>query len=493
MNIADALSRWANEKPYAVAIVDGDLVVHYWSFDRAAWRAAAWFRAQGVKPGDIVGTSFAQDSALQLVAIYGLARMGAVQISMPLWGSATRSALAHQFGVSSIVGEVDAASLADLPLLRPDPRWLGARRAAIDPSVRSEGDDAPWLIALSSGTTGAVKGVYRTHRDHLILTERAHRQHGHRSGDRFLAAVSLSYIFGFYLALEVIDSGGTVRLVPPAADIAAVIDREAINRMATSPGAIKEILSQLSGDRPRFPGIRSLAVGTALVSQALSEEMRRRLTPHAFVIYGANELWYLTIADPATQVRFPESVGFPFPGIEIEIVDDAGRRLPPGEIGLIRLRGAGFPTAYINNPEATAQVFRDGWFYIGDVGSLTPEGALYLKGRADDVMNLDGIKIYPADIEATLLQHPAVAEAAAFPLHSKHYSDVPAVAVVLRSETSVEALLAYCRERLGVKAPQRLHILPELPKNAMGKVVKRTLIASLPELDEGPRKTPPPE
>src|SRR5262249_5941277 len=151
----------------------------------------------------------------------------------------------------------------------------------------------------------------------------------------------------------------------------------------------------------------------------------------------------------ATQLRFPDTVGIPYPGVAIEIVDDRDRALPPGEVGLIRMRGSGYARGYLDDPVATAKAFRDGWDYPGDLGLLTPEGALILKGRADDLINYDGTKIYPIDIELALQQHPAVAEAAAFPVVVEGYRQRPVAAVTLAAPATREELLAFCRERLG--------------------------------------------
>jgi acyl-CoA synthetase (AMP-forming)/AMP-acid ligase II len=177
----------------------------------------------------------------------------------------------------------------------------------------------------------------------------------------------------------------------------------------------------LPDDGPRFPGLRELMLSTTFAPEALRREVRRRMTPNLAIAYGSNEAWYVTRADAAEQIRFPDTVGLPYDGVDIEIVDDRGQALPAGEVGLVRVRGSGFARGYIDDPEATAKAFRDGWYYPGDLGVLSPEGALFLKGRADDMINYDGVKIYPADIEAALLDHPAVAEVAAFPVIVEGY------------------------------------------------------------------------
>jgi len=213
--------------------------------------------------------------------------------------------------------------------------------------------------------------------------------------------------------------------------------------------------------------------------EPLRRELRRRVTANLVICYGTNELWYIASADVATQLSFPEAAGYPVDDVEVEIVDDRDRPLPRGEVGLVRLRGSTLPAGYLDDPEATAKAFRSGWYYPGDLGVLAPEGVLFLKGRADDMINYDGIKIYPAEIEVALQRHPGVAEAAAFPVTIDGYRQLPVAAVVPRGGASAEALVAFCREQIGERAPVKIWLFDTLPKTATGKVLKRELATRL--------------
>jgi acyl-CoA synthetase (AMP-forming)/AMP-acid ligase II len=144
-------------------------------------------------------------------------------------------------------------------------------------------------------------------------------------------------------------------------------------------------------------------------------------------------------------------------------------------MGRIRVRTPWTPKGYLNLPDEANKVFRNGWAYPGDIGMLSPEGMLFLQGRADEMMNFDGIKIMPADIEEALLQHPAVVEAAAFPANSQRHHNIPMAAVTVRAAVTPQALLAHCRQLLGLRAPVLISIEQSLPRNALGKVVKRDL------------------
>jgi acyl-CoA synthetase (AMP-forming)/AMP-acid ligase II len=479
MNIADALSRWSDETPFRVAIVDQDRTIHYRLLDAAVWRAAAWLAGHGLRPGDRVGFSPAVNAGLWLVAAYALARIGAVFLLLdPLETPAVRAAIARRLRLAAVLGEGPAARLEGIPLLQPQPDWLEPGPAVAGPSLRAAGGDAPMMICLSSGTTAAPKAMFRTHSDHATISQAGRRRSGEGADDRFLAVTSFHFTFGLYHPMQTLDGGGTVRIARPPlplAEFCELIDRENITRLALTPLHAREIMRQLPAAAPRFPGVRDLTLSTTVAPEALRREVRRRMTPNVVIAYGSNEAWYVTRADAAAQIRFPDTVGLPFEGVEVEIVDDRGQALPAGEVGLIRVRGSGFARGYIDDPEATAKAFRDGWYYPGDLGVLSPEGALFLKGRADDLINFDGVKIFPADIETALLQHEAVAEAAAFPVVFDGYRQVPAAAVILRASATADELVEFCQERLGPRAPRLVHVLDGFPRNAIGKVLKREL------------------
>ncbi len=172
-----------------------------------------------------------------------------------------------------------------------------------------------------------------------------------------------------------------------------------------------------------------------------------------------------------------ESVGTPAPWIDVEIVDADGKALPTGEVGELRVRSECMTHQYYGDPVATSRHFRNGWFYPGDLASLTSGGALCLHGRADDMMTLNSIKIFPAEIERVLEEHPGVKAAAAFAKASNTHGDIPVAAVELHAAAGIgsDELMARARERLGVRAPRRIIVVDALPRNAAGKILKHEL------------------
>ena len=194
------------------------------------------------------------------------------------------------------------------------------------------------------------------------------------------------------------------------------------------------------------------------------------------VRYGATECGTIAFASPGQHDEY-EAVGFPVAGLELEIVDALGVAVGPEEAGEIRVRVDGMASGYVDNPEETQLRFRDGWFYPGDVGMLLDDGRLVVHGRADDMMILNGINVFPAEIERVLERHPAVLTSAALPLPSHVHGQIPVAAVELRPGAVVSSmeLLVYAREQLALRAPRRIIVLKVVPRNEQGKILRREL------------------
>jgi acyl-CoA synthetase (AMP-forming)/AMP-acid ligase II len=201
-----------------------------------------------------------------------------------------------------------------------------------------------------------------------------------------------------------------------------------------------------------------------------------RLTPRLVVLLGCAEMGILTSTRGVEGSWMPDTVGHPVRYGELEIVDNRGRLLPPGQVGEIRVKRDGIVNGYFDDPAADARFFRDGGFYPGDLACWSDDGQVLFKGRADDMMVMGGTNIFPVEIENCLQEHPHVVEAIAFPLPSTRHGDVPAAAVRVRGDVSEAELIGFCRERLGRCRPRAVMVVDDFPRNAMGKPLKREMI-----------------
>jgi len=477
-NIADIVTRHAGERARAPAISSPDGVIDYGTLERLVWQGAALLRRAGVAAGDVVGISL-PESPEYLIATFALARIGAAHAPLPLVDPVpVRQAFAQRFGVRCIVAAAQSDGLPGLQVVRVARDTLAPMQAHVSPADRVDGGERVAQIWRTSGTTSEARGVTLTHAQWWAAEGSRVPYYPSPLEDRYLNVIEMSLSMGLNSCERAIYNGGTLFLPPKPLGVKAVleiIDREAINRLALTPNMLDAVLPALPADRCRCPGIRDLTVAGMAMPESLRSEVRRRFTPGLNIKYGSNEARYVTSADAAMQVAHPETVGVAMPGVDLEIVDENDRPVAAGDMGQVRARAPWMAAGYYNAPGQDARTFRGGWVYLGDVGVLSKEGMLFLKGRVDDMMNFDGIKIFPAEIEAVLLQHPAVAEAAAFPVGSRRHQHLPAAAVTLKQDVTPEALRDFCRERLGRRAPGVVEIVKALPRNAMGKIVRREL------------------
>lgn len=475
MNIADILADHAGDRPDHPAIEDGDRIVTYVDLDRHVADAAENLQAAGLGAGDIAAVML-PDSADHVIALCALARAGAVILSLS--PSISRSDLARALGsapVKAVIGPPPGQMVGEHRCLPLASVCRPATQSFAPPDV---GDDDPVMLIQSSGTTGAPKSFLRSHADVAAWMTRYADTQGWTAAERSLSLTNMSFNVGRNIALGMLRLGATV-VVNHANSIEALVrlarDKR-ISYLKLTPSHVVPLLAYASDRTPLFPGLRAMVVGSAPTTHEQRLRARERLTPNFCEQLGSNEAGLLAFAMPDDQDAYPDSVGKLAAGVEAEIVDENDRPLEAGEIGHVRYRGDGYPTEYLDDPEATARAFRDGWFYPGDLAALNDQGYLFFKGRADDVINNAGAKFYPLEVEAALLEHPEVTEAAVFGWPHQRLGEVAAACVVLQSPVSKQALRIFCGERLaGYKVPQVIARLSAMPKNPMGKILKTEL------------------
>lgn len=472
MNIADILAEHARNRADHPAIEDGERIVTYGELDSLVDAAAANLQAAGVEPGDIVAVLL-EDSADHLIILCALARAGAVIFSL----NSNASKVEIEKSLASVA--VKAAITPGGRLSGEDVMWLRAEdicRPAAQPfDSKSAGDDDPVMLIQSSGTTGAPKSFVRSHADVTAWIERYARGHGWSADERCLSLTRMSFNVGRNISLGMLRLGATVVINRSRSydELATLVRDKRISYLKLTPSHLIPLLDYAADRAPLFPGLRAMVVGSAPTTHAQRLLARERLTANFYEQLGSNEAGLLALALPADQDAYPDAVGRIVDGVEAQIVDNEDRPLPAGEVGQVRFRGAGYPTRYLDDPDTTARAFRGGWFYPGDLAALNEEGYLFFKGRADDVINNAGAKFYPIEVEVALMQHPEVSEAAVFGWPHGRFGEVAVACVVANPDISKKDLQTFCRQRIaGYKVPQIIEVMPELPRNAMGKISK---------------------
>jgi len=337
-------------------------------------------------------------------------------------------------------------------------------------------------IIFTSGTTGAAKGAVLGHgasvRTYAIWSDKV----GLRGDDRYLIVYPFFHTAGLKSGiLACVLTGAT--LVPhavfePTAVMQRVVD-ERITMLPGPPTVFQAILD--APDRPAFDlsSLRLSVTGAAVVPVAVIERMRAELRFEKVVTgYGLTETTGTVSMchheDPPEVVA--RTVGKPLPGLEVRVVDQDGTVLEPGSPGEIQVRGFNVMQGYFNAPEATAgTIDADGWLATGDVGLLDELGNIRITDRLKDMFIVGGFNAYPAEIEAALLRHPDIAQAAVIGVPDERLGEVGAAFVIPVAGHGVDAdeVIAWCRERMAnFKVPREVTAVGSLPLNASGKVMK---------------------
>jgi acyl-coenzyme A synthetase/AMP-(fatty) acid ligase len=475
--IADALRRFARERPAARALVAEHRTVGYAELASRVGACAAALASRGVVRGECVGVSIADELAHAIVAL-ALASIGAPYVVLPTFEDvAARVRLAARVGARRIVAARDDHRIAGLPLVAID---AAAAVDADEPHAMpaAPGDPDALLTWFStSGTTGEAKLIPVTHGRLALQARRI-------PAVTTMPLSSIEYHYAQRMLHGLVVQGATYairgRTRTPVARLCEALGVDVVLGM---PSQARTLLGE-AAVHGRLPSRTTVRTAGARASARFRREMLASLCDAFDVLYAAQECGQIAHVVERDPARVTESVGRLQPGVEVQVVDAAGVPLPPGEIGEIRMRAPGMAPGYHDDPAATARHFRDGWFQPGDAASLTADGELHVFGRADDVMNLNGIKIAPLEIERALERHPAVKAVVAFPLRSAVHGDVPVAAVQLVEGAAADerALQAYAREALGLRAPRRVTIVREMPTTPQGKVdVKRLAAAMRPD------------
>ena len=227
-------------------------------------------------------------------------------------------------------------------------------------------------------------------------------------------------------------------------------------------------------------GLDLLISSGAPLTPSERRDIKHRLCRNFFEYYASTEGGGISLQSPEDQERYPDSVGRPIFSVEVEVVDEADKTLPSGQVGVLRYRGPGVAEGYYRDADASREAFRDGWFYPGDLAALNERGYIFLHGRRKDMILRGGVNIYPSEIETTLMLHPVVVDAAVFAIPSAEFGEEVAAFVQLRKALEVAALRDWCAQRLAFyKRPKIITLVDAMPRNSAGKVIKSDLIALL--------------
>ncbi len=337
--------------------------------------------------------------------------------------------------------------------------------------------NSPFAILFTSGTTGAPKAAVLTAANFYHSAVASAFRLGVLPDDRWLLTLPLYHVGGLSILFRS-ALYGTVVVLPENVEASFVPDwlyetlhRQRVTLVSLVPTMLHRLLEAVP--KPPPPSLRLVLLGGAAAPPELLQRALARGYPVA-TTYGLTEATsQVATATPPEVRRKAGSVGRPLLHTRVRVVDDQGHPLPPGEVGKILVSGPTVFSGYDGDPQATRAALQGGWLHTGDLGYLDAEGDLWVVNRRSDLIVTGGENVYPAEVEAVLRQHPAVAEACVVGLDDAEWGQRVAAAVVLKPHADVtpQMLEDFCRQRLaGYKVPRRIRILPDLPRTASGKV-----------------------
>jgi long-chain acyl-CoA synthetase len=469
--------------------------ISYREYDARTERLAAGLAALGIGKGDHVAVVF--PNGPRILEVYGaLLKRGAIPVpGNPAYRPAEWEYLLTNSEARLLL--VDGR-LAERVL--PTARALPGLTVAVDGEAPEgtiplerllrEGERAPEVplgpddvafILYTSGTTGRPKGAMLTHRGQLLSIRLIHEAIQSRAEDRALAHLPAFHLFHILVEyLHMLAVGGSVVLREGFHPRGVLQDIERYGATFLSGVPSMFLLMADLAERERFDlgTLRLGIVAAAPVPPELPPRYERLSGSVLLQAYGMTEYGVATI-ERVDGPRKPGSAGQPAPGVELRLVDEAGREVPVGEVGEIAVRHPGIMKGYWRMPEETAASFREGWFLTGDLARRDEDGFVYIVGRKKDMIIYGGFNIYPKEIEDVILQHPGVAEAAVIGLPDPLKGQFPRAVITVKEGARVEPeeILALCRERLApFKVPRDVVVIDAFPKTATGKIRKVELV-----------------
>ena len=378
----------------------------------------------------------------------------------------------------------DALGPHDVTALREDAEMdLGVRFEvpAVDPEP-----DWPALILFTSGSTGRPHGVIQTYRNIDANSRSIAEYLGLTSADRALLTLPLHYCYGRSVLQTHLLAGGSVVLEGRMAFPRMVMETIAVEDctgFAGVPLTFEILRRKVDIASMAFPRLRYLTqAGGAMAPDTIAWARAAFAPAQLFVMYGQTEatarLSYLPPEHGATKHG---SIGIPIPGVELRVVDETGRELPPGQIGDLVARGSNVTPGYFDEPVETAEILRDGWLWTGDLGERDGDGFLYHRGRAREVLKIGGRRVSPVQIEEVVARHPDVEEVAVVGLRDDLMGEVPLALIVVRAGATVDLadVVSFCRASLPAPLVPAVRSVESLPRNETGKLLRAELAASL--------------
>ncbi len=493
INLSSFIAFHARRKPARCALKYRGEDISYAAFDQRVRQVAGWLVTRGVGPDDVIAVLMKNSSAF-LELVFATSHIGAVFLPINYRLSADEVGyIVSNSGARLLVADEELAAIAagDAPIV-----LLDEAAQASATMLAPEGEPAPahprqpgnlMRLMYTSGTTDRPKGVMLTYENMYWKSADQTLVLGLNPDTRLLVVGPLYHVGGLDLpGIAVLWHGGLISIhrdFEPGQALAA-IEAERINAAWFAPVMTTALLTHPGRDRYDVSSLKWAIGGGEKTPEARIRAFSDLFTGARYIdAYGLTEtVGGDTFMEAGREFEKIGSTGRAIAHVAVEIRDDRGNRLPPGEDGEICLRGPKVTKGYWKDPNKTAAAFFGDWFRTGDVGHLDADGFLYLTDRKKDMIVSGGENIASSEVERVIYELPAVREVAVVGMPDEHWGEKPVAIIVLAENAALDlaSLASHCRSRLaGFKVPKELVIRESLPRNPSGKVLKRVLRAEL--------------
>jgi len=500
MTLIDAVNRASEKKPNKPFLILEKEKVTFKKFKEDMERLSSGFTRLGIKKGDKIAMLLC-NSIEFVVCYFAAVRAGAIIVPLNNFLSLEEVVyILNDAKVKIFISSSDCFDVIKELKINAVPQLehiiltdnidgmkykryrdiLESGAGTVEPPAEMDENEVA-VIIYTSGTTGHPKGAMLTHRNLLSNADSSITRIEVVEKDKFILFLPMFHAFTFTVCIIIplyqLCTTVILKSIKPFGKIIGAIMFKRITVFV----AIPPVYNVLSGKKiPKlllwFNPIRVCVSGAAPLSSEVLKSFEEKFGIPLLEGYGLSEASPVVSVNPLEGVRKIGSVGPAIPGVKIKIVDEDGKDLKAGEEGEIAVSGPNVMKGYYDRPEETREVMKDGWLLTGDIGKLDEQGYLYILDRKKDLILVNGMNLYPREVEDILYRHPAIEDVAVVGKKDDVHGEVPVCVVKLRDGmTATEAdLKKFCKPHLAnFKVPHRFEFWPELPKTGTGKVIKR--------------------
>jgi long-chain acyl-CoA synthetase len=504
----DLLAMTAREYPEQLAVIDGEKKVTYAELERLVDRFAAVLYRLGVRKGDRIAVML-PNCLEYIVSYYAIQRLGGILVQVnPMYQHSELTYLLEDSEPKAFIGHQDQKRKlaligwdAKLTLIlvegASDAGEYGfyeeiAAVSTAPPVVEINPREDIAVLQYTGGTTGRSKGVMLTHYNLVSNVLQSFAFSGgvlERPGERFLSVSPFFHVYGMTGAMNIAVYAAATIICLRRFDVNHTLELIRKYRPTFFPGVPTMYIAILQHPDAETIGLDSFKVcnsGSAPMPVEVMREFERKTGARIIEGYGLSEAAPITHRNPIRGKRKPGSIGLPLPNTDSKVVDlETGMiELPPGKPGELIIKGPQVMKGYWKKPEETAAVLRDGWLYTGDIATMDEEGYFYIVGRKKDMIIAGGYNIYPIEVEEVIYQHPAVAEACVFGVPDPYRGETVMAVIVPKKEMPVseKEIIDWCSARMAkYKVPRSVEFRDQMPKTAVGKILRRSLVEEVVE------------